>query len=63
MQIDKNNLVKHKLDYLKLALKISKFRYQGDEPPKELSQQAHKVSRLASIYYLRRRIDKSLNIT
>ena len=42
-------LLKHKLDYLKLALKISKLRYHGDEPPKEILKQAHKLGRLAGI--------------
>ena len=47
MEIDDKIDVKHKIDYLKLALKISKIRFQGDEPSKELLQQAHEIGRLA----------------
>ncbi len=49
MEIDDKYLLKHKLDYLKLALKISKLRYHGDEPPKGLLQRAHELGRLAGI--------------
>jgi hypothetical protein len=49
MQTDEKRLLKHKLDYLKLALKISKIRYRGDEPPKGLLKRAHKLGRLAGI--------------
>ncbi len=49
MEIDDKNDIKHKIDYLKLALKISKIRYEGDEPPKKLIQQAHEIGRLAGI--------------
>ncbi len=49
MEIDNKYLFDHKLDYLKLALKISKLRYQGEKPPKELLQQAHNLGRLAGI--------------
>jgi hypothetical protein len=49
MEIDDKNLVKHKLDYLKLALKISRMRYHGDEPPKGLLQRAYEFGRLAGI--------------
>jgi hypothetical protein len=37
MQTDEKQLLDHKLDYLKLALRISKLRYHGDEPPKGLA--------------------------
>jgi len=47
MQTDEKQLFKHKLDYLKLALRISKLRYHGDEPPKGLLKRAHKLGRLA----------------
>jgi hypothetical protein len=50
MEIDDKIDVKHKIDYLKLALKISKIRYQGDEPSKDLLQQAREIGRLAGIY-------------
>ena len=49
MEINDKHLQKHRLDYLKLALKISKIRYHGDEPPKGLLQRAHKLGRLAGI--------------
>ncbi len=49
MEIDDKYLLKHKLDYLKLALKISKLRYHGDEPPKGILQRAHELGRLAGI--------------
>jgi hypothetical protein len=49
MEIDDKIDVKHKIDYLKLALKISKIRYKGDEPPKKLIQQAHEIGRLAGV--------------
>ena len=49
MKIDKNDLLDHKLDYLKLTLKISKLRYHGDEPPEELLQQAYEIGRLVGI--------------
>jgi len=49
MEIDDKYLLKHKLDYLKLALKISVLRYHGDEPPKGLLKRAHKLGRLAGV--------------
>ena len=49
MEIAKKILFKQNLDYLKLVLKISKIRYQGVEPSKELLQQAREMGRLAGI--------------
>ena len=49
MEIDDKIDIKHKSDYLKLVLKISKIRYQGDEPSKELLQQKREMGRLAGI--------------
>ena len=49
MEIDDKYLSEHKLDYLKLSLKISKMRYHGDEPPKELLQKTYEIGRLAAI--------------
>jgi hypothetical protein len=49
MEIDDKIDVKNKIDYLKLALKLSKIRYKGDEPPNELLQQAQEIGRLAGI--------------
>lgn len=39
----------HKLNYLKLTLKISKMRYHGEEIPMELLTQAQRVGSLADI--------------
>ena len=41
--------LKHKRDYFKLFLKIWTMRYRGDEPPKELLQQAHEIGHLVGI--------------
>jgi hypothetical protein len=49
MEIDDKIPFKFKIDYLKLALKISKMRYQGEEPPKELLQQAYNLGRFAGV--------------
>ena len=49
MKIDENELLDHRLDYLKLTLKISRLRYRGDEPPKELLRQAYEIGRLVGI--------------
>ena len=49
MKIDDKYLLDNKLDYLKLTLKISKLCYHGDEPPKELLQQAYEIGRLVGI--------------
>ena len=49
MEPDYRSHFKFKLEYFKLALKISILRFQGDEPPKRLLQQAHDMGRLASV--------------
>jgi len=49
MEINDKILVKHKLDYLKLTLKISKLRYHGEEPSIELLLRAQQVGSLAKI--------------
>jgi hypothetical protein len=49
METDDKYLLKHKLDYLKLALKISKIRYHGNEPDKEILKIAHELGHLAGI--------------
>ncbi|MGD2186416.1 MAG: hypothetical protein PVI71_09825 [Desulfobacterales bacterium] len=49
MEIDDKIDFKHKLDYFKLSLKISKLRYHGDEPSNKLLQHAHELGRLAGI--------------
>ncbi len=43
------NLFKHKIDYLKLTLEISKLRYHGEEPSLELLMQAQEIGCLAEI--------------
>jgi hypothetical protein len=49
METDHRHHFKYKLEYFKLALQISILRYQGDEPPKKLLQQAHDMVQLASV--------------
>ncbi len=49
MEIDDGISVQHKLDYLKLALKISKIRYHGEEPHIDLIMKAREVGYLAGI--------------
>ena len=49
MKMDDKYLLDHKLDYLKLTLKISKLRYHGDEPPDELLQQAYEIGQLFGV--------------
>jgi hypothetical protein len=49
VKIDGKYLFGKKLDYLKLTLKISKLRYYGDVPPKELLQHAYEIGRLVGI--------------
>jgi hypothetical protein len=49
MEIDDKYPSKHKFDYLILSLKICRMRYNGDEPPKELLEQAYVIGSLAGI--------------
>ena len=49
MEIVDKYLFKHKFDYLKLTLEISKLRYHGEEPSMDLLLQAHELGRLAYI--------------
>jgi hypothetical protein len=49
MEIDDSITLQHKLDYLKLALKISKLRYHGEEPHIDLIMQAREAGCLAGI--------------
>ncbi len=49
METSDKNLLMHKLNYLKLTLKISKMRYHGKEVPMELLAQAQRVGSLADI--------------
>ena len=49
MKINGKHLLKHKIDYLELALKITKMRYYGKEPPVELLMEANEVGSLAEI--------------
>ena len=58
MEIDDKHLAKLKRDYLNLVLKISKLRYNGEEPPFELIKHAQDIGRLAHIS--EQQIDKNL---
>lgn len=49
MKIDNKHLFRHKLDYLKLTLKISKMRYDGKEPSMDLLLKAQELGCLAQI--------------
>ena len=49
METEYRGHFKFKIEYFKLALKISILRFQGDEPPKGLLQQAHDIGRLANV--------------
>ena len=49
MNKDESTILQHKLDYLKLILKISKLRYHGEEPNTDLLIQAREVGCLAGI--------------
>jgi hypothetical protein len=49
MEIDDRYLLKHKLQYLKLILKISRLRYHGEDPDMDLLLQAQKIGHLAGI--------------
>ena len=49
METEYRSHFKFKIEYFKLALKISTLRFQGDEPPKRLLQQAHDIGRLANV--------------
>lgn len=49
METDDIINVKYTLNYLKVALKISKLRYQGDDPTNELLQHAYEMGRLAGV--------------
>ena len=49
MNTDEGAILQHKLDYLKLILKISKLRYHGEEPHTDLLMQAREVGCLAGI--------------
>ena len=49
METDVKPNVKNKIDYLRLAFKISELRHNGDEPSKELLQQAYEFGRLADV--------------
>lgn len=49
MVTDDKNLLKHKLDYLRLTLKISRLRYHEKEPDMNLLLEAQKAGTLAHI--------------
>ena len=50
MEMNDKHLFRHKLEYLKLTLMISKLRYHGKkEPDMDLLLKAHKIGELAAI--------------
>ena len=49
MKLNDKHLLKHKLDYIKLALKISRSRYHGEEQSPELLKEAHEHGHLAGV--------------
>ena len=49
MEIDDKYPFENKLEYLKLVLKISRIRNQGDDLPEALLKQAFETGRLAGI--------------
>jgi hypothetical protein len=49
MEVDDGVALQHKLDYLKLTLRISKLRYHGEEPHIDLIMQAREAGYLAGI--------------
>ena len=49
MEIDDKYPFENKLEYLKLVLKISRIRNQGDDLPESLLKQAFETGRLAGI--------------
>jgi hypothetical protein len=49
MEMDYMHLFRHKLEYLKLTLMISKLRYHGKEPDMDLLLKAQKIGELAAI--------------
>jgi hypothetical protein len=42
-------LLQHKLEYLKLTVKISRIRYHGKEPDRDLLLEAQKIGLIADI--------------
>jgi hypothetical protein len=49
MEKDQMGLVKYRSRYLKLIYEITKYKMLGEQPPKELLQQAREVALQASI--------------
>ena len=49
MEIDDKYLFEHKLEYVKLLVRISRIRYRGDEPPEEYVNQARKLGQLIGV--------------
>ncbi len=47
--MDYRIILKYKIDWFTLAVKISRLRFKGDIPPSELFQQAQETGRLAGI--------------
>ena len=49
MEIDDKYPSNYKIEFFLMSLKICRMRYQGDEPPKELLEQAYVIGSLAGI--------------
>ena len=49
MKIDERYFLEHRLNYLKLVLKLTNLRLKGDTPPQKLIQQAHEAGLRACI--------------
>jgi len=49
MEIDDKYLFEHKLEYVKLLVKISRIRYRGEDPPEQDLTQAHKLGQLIGV--------------
>ena len=47
--MDDKYLFEHKLDYVKLLVKISRIRYRGEEPPEEDLSRARKLGQLIGV--------------
>ena len=49
MEIDDKHLFEHKLEYVKLLVKISRIRYRGEDPPEQDLTQARKLGQLIGV--------------
>ena len=49
MEIDDKYLFEHKLDYVKLLVRISRIRYRGEDPPEEFLNKARELGQLIGV--------------